>query len=330
MSNSTARFMRYAPTGRRSHFRREPCGSPQRSEGRENNRACVPNELQTIHNSSRPAGGLLSRLAALRTLLPMSSNPQSERAPSPAAAPIVETRDLVKIYETDEHRVTALGGVTLSVAAGRFTAIMGASGSGKSTLLHLIGGLTRPTSGRVLVEGHNLGAMSDRARTIFRRRRLGIIFQEYNLLPTLTAAENVALPWLVDGKGLPDVSQRVRELLGAVHLEHRTGHRPDALSGGEQQRVAIARALLNDPAIILADEPTGNLDSRQSLEIWRLMRRIVDQQGKTILMVTHEAHGAAHADDVIILKDGAVVGVLEPKGSADAALVATGYQKLAV
>jgi putative ABC transport system ATP-binding protein len=182
----------------------------------------------------------------------------------------------------------------------------------------------------VLVEGHNLGAMSDRARTIFRRRRLGIIFQEYNLLPTLTAAENVALPWLVDGKGLPDVSQRVRELLGAVHLEHRTGHRPDALSGGEQQRVAIARALLNDPAIILADEPTGNLDSRQSLEIWRLMRRIVDQQGKTILMVTHEAHGAAHADDVIILKDGAVVGVLEPKGSADAALVATGYQKLAV
>jgi len=242
---------------------------------------------------------------------------------------VVEVRDLRKVYEAREHRVVALAGVSLSIRAGTFTAIMGASGSGKSTLLHLIGGLTRPTAGVVIVEGHDLGAMSDRRRTIFRRRRIGVIFQDYNLLPTLTAAENVSLPWLVDGRPEPDIARRVDELLATVHLQQRAAHRPDALSGGEQQRVAIARALLNDPAIILADEPTGNLDSKQSLEIWRLMQRIARAQGKTILMVTHEALGAAHADEVIVLKDGGVVGRLAPKGSADAALVATGYQELA-
>jgi putative ABC transport system ATP-binding protein len=158
---------------------------------------------------------------------------------------------------------------------------------------------------------------------------MGIIFQEYNLLPTLSAAENVALPLLVDGRSAADYRPRVRELLQLVHLDHRADHRPDALSGGEQQRVAIARALLNDPAIILADEPTGNLDSRQSLEIWKLLRRIATEQGKTIIMVTHEAHGGAYADRVVVLKDGRVVGTLEPKGAGDAALVATGYQELA-
>ncbi|MFO0839472.1 MAG: ABC transporter ATP-binding protein [Phycisphaerae bacterium] len=242
---------------------------------------------------------------------------------------VVACRALRKVYDSSGHRVTALDGVDLEIPLGRFTAVMGASGSGKSTLLHLIGGLTEPTAGEVLVEGNNLGRMSDRQRTVFRRRRLGIIFQEYNLLPTLTASENVALPWLVDGNALTAVDSRVRELLAAVHLEHRVDHRPEALSGGEQQRVAIARALLNDPAIILADEPTGNLDSRQSVDIWRLMRRIVEQQQKTIIMVTHEAQGAAFADDVIIIKDGRVVGRLEPKGAGDAALVATGYQELA-
>jgi putative ABC transport system ATP-binding protein len=206
---------------------------------------------------------------------------------------------------------------------------MGASGSGKSTLLHLIGGLTQPTSGEVLVENVNLGALSDRQRTLFRRRRLGIIFQEYNLLPTLSARENVALPLLVDGQNPDQFQTRIDDLLRAVHLEERADHRPDALSGGEQQRVAIARALLNDPAIILADEPTGNLDSRQSVEIWQLMRRIVLEQGKTILMVTHEALGAAYADRVLILKDGRLVGMLEPRGSGDAGPVAAGYQQLA-
>jgi putative ABC transport system ATP-binding protein len=180
-----------------------------------------------------------------------------------------------------------------------------------------------------VVEGRDLGKMSDRARTIFRRRRIGVIFQEYNLLPTLTARENVALPMLVDGRPLDDIRGPVDELLALVHLEDRADHRPGALSGGEQQRVAIARALLNDPAIILADEPTGNLDSKQSRAIWQLLRDIADQRRSTVLMVTHEAQGAALADNVLVLKDGEIVGTLEPKGSADAALVATGYQKLA-
>jgi putative ABC transport system ATP-binding protein len=206
---------------------------------------------------------------------------------------------------------------------------MGASGSGKSTLLHLIGGLTNPTSGTIEIEGYDLASMTDRKRTIFRRRRLGIIFQEYNLLPTLTATENVLLPALVDGVTNSDFVQRANELLDMVHLRHRSTHRPDALSGGEQQRVAITRALLNDPAIILADEPTGNLDSKQSREIWVLLRKLAAEAGKTILMVTHEASGAAFADHVVVLKDGEVVGTLEPEGSGDAALVATGYQKLA-
>lgn len=256
----------------------------------------------------------------------------SMTAPTTAATgppPVVDVRDVRKVYAAPGRSVTALDGVTFSVAAGSFTAIMGASGSGKSTLLHLIGGLTPPTAGRILVEGADIGALSDRQRTIFRRRRLGIIFQEYNLLPTLTARENVGLPLLLDGQPLRAWGARVEELLRLVHLEHRADHRPEALSGGEQQRVAIARALLNDPAIILADEPTGNLDSMQSLEIWRLLRRITDRQGKTILMVTHEAQGAAHADRALVLKDGRVVGTLEPKGTADATLVATGYQELA-
>jgi putative ABC transport system ATP-binding protein len=246
-----------------------------------------------------------------------------------APDPVVQVTGLTKVYATSGHRVAALNGIDLRVDRGRFTAIMGASGSGKSTLLHLVGGLARASSGTIRVEGHDLASMSDRKRTIFRRRRLGIIFQEYNLLPTLTAAENVSLPWLIDGTPSARMRARVDELLALVHLEARRDHRPDALSGGEQQRVAIARALLNAPAIVLADEPTGNLDSRQSLEIWRLMRRITVEQGKTILMVTHEAQGAAHADDVVVLKDGRIVGRLAPGGSGDAALVATGYQELA-
>lgn len=254
---------------------------------------------------------------------------EDERAERPAAVPVVDVCELRKVYAGAGRRVTALDGVTFSVQPGEFVAIMGASGSGKSTLLYLIGGLTPPTSGTVRVEGVDLGTLPDHRRTLFRRRRLGIIFQEYNLLPTLTARENVALPLLIDGQPPARYRDRVDELLATVHLEHRADHRPEALSGGEQQRVAIARALLNEPAIILADEPTGNLDSRQSLEIWQLMQCIARERGTTILMVTHEALGSAHADRVLILKDGRVVGTLEPKGSADAALVATGYQKLA-
>jgi putative ABC transport system ATP-binding protein len=195
--------------------------------------------------------------------------------------------------------------------------------------MHLIGGLTPPTAGAIVVEGHNLAQMGDRQRTIFRRRRMGIIFQDYNLLPTLTARENVALPLLVDGQPLNSSRERVDELLRVVHLEARADHRPAALSGGEQQRVAIARALVNDPAIILADEPTGNLDSKQSAEIWALLRHVASDLGKTILMITHEAHAAAFADEVLVLKDGRLVGTLLTNGRHDAALVATRYQELA-
>jgi putative ABC transport system ATP-binding protein len=244
------------------------------------------------------------------------------------AAPMVAARKLEKVYDTSGHRVPALAGIDLDVPAGAFQAIMGASGSGKSTLLYLIGGLTKPTGGEVMVEGHNLAQMSDRERTLFRRRRLGIVFQEYNLLPTLTARENVALPWLLEGRPVDECRERLDQLLDAVRLGPRADHRPDALSGGEQQRVAIARALLNDPAILLADEPTGNLDSKQSVEIWSLLRRFAEQ-GKTILMVTHEAQGAAYADRVLVLKDGQVVGNIEPKGNQDASLVAARYQELA-
>ncbi|MCH7872322.1 MAG: ABC transporter ATP-binding protein [Planctomycetes bacterium] len=256
-----------------------------------------------------------------------TSNPQPP-IPNPQS-PLLTVTDLHKHYHIGGQDLHVLQGVDLTVEQGEWVTVRGASGSGKSTLLHLIGGLTPPTGGDIVVEGRNLSQLSDRDRTIFRRRRIGIIFQEYNLLPTLTARENVALPYLVDGKNSDRHGQRVDELLKLVHLEDRANHRPDALSGGEQQRVAIARALLNDPAIVLADEPTGNLDSKQSLEIWKLLRALAQDAGKTILMVTHEAIGAAFADHIVILRDGRIIGTLEPKGSGDAALVATGYQELA-
>lgn len=247
-----------------------------------------------------------------------------------AGGPVVVTaRRLKKVYESGGERVAALDGVDLDVAEGHFYAIMGSSGSGKSTLLYLVGGLTPPTEGTLVVAGQDLRQMSDRQRTLFRRRRLGIIFQDFNLLPTLTGRENVALPQLLEGKPLEACRARVDALLEAVHLSHRAAHRPDAMSGGEQQRVAIARALLNDPAIVLADEPTGNLDSKQSAEIWRLLQRFAREQRKTILMVTHEAAGAAYADTVVVLKDGQIVGSFNPQDENDAALVANRYQELA-
>jgi len=242
---------------------------------------------------------------------------------------VLEILNLAKQYRLGDQVIHALNGVSLHASAGELVAIMGASGSGKSTLLHLIGGLDRPDRGHVRVEGKDLTRMSDRKRTLFRRRRMGIIFQTFNLLPTLTAAENVAVPLLVDGVPSAEINKRVEKIIRLVHLKTRVNHRPQALSGGEQQRVAIARALLNDPVLILADEPTGNLDSVNGAEIWHLLRRLADEFNKTVLMVTHEPAAASYADRVYVLKDGRIVGTIDELEPQDAALVAARYTELA-
>jgi putative ABC transport system ATP-binding protein len=242
---------------------------------------------------------------------------------------VLLVENLTKTFHLGDQEIRALDGVSLAVQAGRLAAIMGASGSGKSTLLHLAGGLDLPDRGTVCIEGQNLTRMSDRRRTLFRRRRIGIIFQTFNLLPTLTARENVAVPLLVDGLPGARIDQRVDEILQLVHLEARADHRPQAMSGGEQQRVAIARALLNDPALVLADEPTGNLDSVNAHEIWQLLRRLTRDLNKTVLMVTHDALAASFADEVHVLKDGRLIGTILPMEPGNASLVATRYTELA-
>ncbi len=240
----------------------------------------------------------------------------------------LEVIDLVKEYDSGAGVVRALSGVSLAVEQGECVAIMGASGSGKSTLLHLVGGLDKPTSGSIVIEGGNLADMTDRRRTLFRRRRLGIIFQAYNLLPTLTALENVALPAVIDGADGREVEARARTLLEQVDLGHRMDHRPQAMAGGEQQRVAIARALMNGPALLLADEPTGNVDTRHGEAIWRLLTSLARDSGRTVLAVTHEPGGATFADRVIVVTDGAIVGQITPGGEGHAALVAARYAEL--
>jgi len=247
----------------------------------------------------------------------------------PPGSPILRVENLHKRYLLGPTVVHALRGVCLEARPGEFIAIMGASGSGKSTLMHLIGGLDLPDEGHVYIEGHDITRLSDRQRTLFRRRRLGVIFQAYNLLPTLTARENVSLPLLVDAVPIEEIERRTEEMIRLVHLQDRAGHRPQAMSGGEQQRVAIARSLLNDPALLLADEPTGNLDSKHAHEIWELLRRLSSELGKTVLMVTHEAAAASFADRVLVLKDGELVGHIEPTEAGNATLVATRYQELA-
>jgi putative ABC transport system ATP-binding protein len=242
---------------------------------------------------------------------------------------VLDIHDVRKTYRGGgEKPVVALDGVTLQVPGGTFTAVMGPSGAGKTTLLHVAGGLDLPDAGRVIVEGQVLTEMSDRRRTLFRQRRLGVVFQGFNLLPTLTARENVALPLLVGGAPHREVEARTERMMDLVQLAHRADHRPEALSGGEQQRVAIARALLNDPALILADEPTGNLDSRNAQSIWQLLRRLTSEERKTVLMVTHEAAAASYCDRVLVLHDGRLVGEFAPGPPGDAAAVTARYQEL--
>ena len=249
---------------------------------------------------------------------------------SPAAADrdaVLSARHLKKIYGGGEP-VEAIRDATLFLRRGELVAVMGASGSGKSTLLHLLGGLDTPTSGAVIVDGVDLASLSDTQRTLFRRRRMGIVFQAYNLIPTLTAVQNVALPALLDGKVGAAVEAKARALLARVDMLHRAAHRPQALSGGEQQRVAIARALMNDPAVLLADEPTGNLDSAHGEAVWKLLSALTRENGRTIVAVTHECDGAAYADRIIVLKDGVVVGEIPTGGEMDASTLAARYRRL--
>ena len=221
---------------------------------------------------------------------------------------MLAVRDATKSYRQGEAEVKALAGVTIDVAAGEFVAIVGPSGSGKSTLLHLMGGLDAPTSGDVLIDGASIARMSDDEVTIFRRRAIGFVFQFFNLLPTLSAEENVALPLLLDGKRPRDVRDRVAAALEAVGLAHRRGHRPDEMSGGEMQRAAIARALVIEPKVILADEPTGNLDSATGEQILELIRKANHERGATVVMVTHDAKAATRGSRLVTMRDGVVVG----------------------
>jgi putative ABC transport system ATP-binding protein len=217
---------------------------------------------------------------------------------------IVRTEELTKVYGQDEVAVTALDGINLGIEPGQFVAVMGPSGSGKSTLLHLLGGLDRPTAGRVIIDGQDVAQLNDDELSELRRRRIGFVFQFYNLLPILSASDNVALPLILDGVKQAEARARAEEWLERVGLAERLDHRPDQLSGGQQQRVAIARALVAEPALILADEPTGNLDTRAGDEIAALLRRICEEWGRTILMVTHDPRISAYADRIVFLKDG--------------------------
>jgi len=221
------------------------------------------------------------------------------------STPIVQADALRKSYGRGETVVTALDGVSVDFAAGELTAIMGPSGSGKSTLMHCVAGLDRPDSGTVTIDGIETGSLDDKRLTELRRDRIGFVFQAFNLLPVLTAEENILLPLTIAGRTADP--EWLESLIATVGLGDRRDHRPSELSGGQQQRVAVARALASRPAVIFADEPTGNLDSRSSEEVLELLRRSVDEFGQTVVMVTHDSHSASYADRLVLLKDGGIV-----------------------
>ena len=218
---------------------------------------------------------------------------------------VLEVRELTKKYGQGESEVIALDHVSFSVERGEFVAIVGASGSGKSTLMNLIGGLDHPTGGSVIIEENDITSMSEDELAIFRRRNLGIIYQFYNLIPTLTAEENIALPWKLDGRR--ENKKRLAEILQLLGLEKRAKHLPGQMSGGQQQRVSIGRALINEPAFILADEPTGNLDSRTGMEIMDILKHANQKYKQTILLVTHDEKIALQAGRIITIGDGKIV-----------------------
>ena len=219
----------------------------------------------------------------------------------------IQAEQLTKIYGSGSTAVTALDHVNLNVKEGEFVAIMGPSGCGKSTLLHLLGGLDKPSKGHVLIGGHNLTDLNDDRLTELRRRKIGFVFQFFNLIPVLNAVENAALPVTLDGVKPVEAREKATEWLTRFGLSDRLANRPDQLSGGQQQRVAIARALVADPEVILADEPTGNLDTRSSDEIASLLRDVSKKYNRTVVMVTHDPRIAAYANRIIFLKDGKMV-----------------------
>ncbi|HMN42032.1 MAG TPA: ABC transporter ATP-binding protein [Phycisphaerales bacterium] len=240
---------------------------------------------------------------------------------------MIRCSNVHKAYHLREQEVLALRGANLDISEAGFFAIMGQSGSGKSTLLHLLGGLDKPDKGEVVVGGNKLHEMDERALTLFRRKQIGIIFQQFNLIPTLTAKENVELPGMLAGDDPAGLARRSAELLEALGVAERAGHRPDALSGGEQQRVAIARALLYSPRVLLADEPTGALDSASSARLWALLGDLAKRHAMTVLMVTHEPAAAANCQTIFVMRDGVLFEQIQTEG-LDAAGVASRYQQL--
>lgn len=241
---------------------------------------------------------------------------------------ILKTQSLSKKYHLGLVEIDALIDVALEVKKGEFVAAMGASGSGKSTLLHLLGGLDTPTEGKVTLEEKELSGLSDKKLALLRRKEVGFIFQFFNLIPTLSAEENIALPFLIDGKRQKQFQPQVDEMLKLVGLVQRKDHKPNELSGGESQRVAIARALVTKPAIALADEPTGNLDSKTGEEILKLLRKSCDELNQTIIMVTHDPKAAAYSDRVVFLKDGKIIAQVNLGKEIDPAPVINKIQEL--
>lgn len=218
---------------------------------------------------------------------------------------ILKVENLTKTYGSGENLVHAVDDVSFSVEKGEFVAIVGASGSGKSTLLHLIGGVDRPTSGKIFVDGNDISKMNDEKLAVFRRRQVGIVYQFYNLIPILTVEENITLPCDLDGRGVD--RERLEMILDSFGLRARRKHLPNQLSGGQQQRTSIARALINNPSLVLADEPTGNLDSKSSEEVMSILKMCNQSYGQTVIMITHNLDIAKQADRIITISDGKIV-----------------------
>jgi putative ABC transport system ATP-binding protein len=239
---------------------------------------------------------------------------------------LIQAENLTKVYGTGDTAVVALDHVKLIVNPGEFIAVMGPSGCGKSTLLHLLGGLDRPSDGDVSIDGQPLAKLSDNAISQLRRRKIGFVFQFFNLIPILSSVENVSLPLSLDGANSAMAKQKAIEWLTKVGLEHRLASRPDQLSAGQQQRVAIARALITDPVLVLADEPTGNLDTKSADEIAGLLKQVAKTWGRAVLMVTHDPRIAAYADRIVFLKDGKIVNETHLGNGNDGAKEPDGHE----